>query len=197
MKTINSIPNNLNSNWNTHNLNTGDLLNNFTHEVNIWLNKIARSFPKFDLRQSYSQLGNREYPEFFYIRTASDNIYLLMSSSSAKMIQLFTQFSGNKHWGTVINGHSIMTWFPEWYVLYNPKTNTFSQSDNPLIEVGKPYLFSPWNKKAGNTSSISEIIGVSESIGKTPTNRPSSDIVRNFDILNKDNMNRPFAVILL
>jgi len=128
-------------------------VNNFSElnfkEVNIWNNKIAWTFFKVNIDESYKQLWSREYPSYFYIRTESGNIYKIIRKDYAHLQQMCKM-------GTC---EHIINTFPTDRCIYNPQTKTVTGVENFTVKCWEQFDYAP----QCNTSKIKEIVGVSNS----------------------------------
>lgn len=120
-------------------------------ETYIWKKKIARTFFKVDLTEEYGQLGSREYPSYFYIRTESGNIYKAFKPTYES---LWTLTKWNEEACTQILG------WPTTWCLYNPQTKKITGIENSDIRCGDMFEYA----SQCNTSKVKEIVGVSDSI---------------------------------
>ena len=136
-------------------------------ETYIWPNKIARTFFKVDLNEEYWQLGSKEYPSYFYIRTESGNIYKIFKPTYETL------------WNLTENDtkcQQILLWPTQW-CLYNPQTNTITGVQNTEIKCGDVYRYSP----QCNTSEVKEIVGVSDGMWTWSPASLKSSIEKEFE----------------
>jgi len=120
-------------------------------ETYIWPNKIARTFFNVDLTEEYGQLGSREYPSYFYIRTESKNIYKVFKPTYENLRSMTK--------GDDAKCKEIL-WWPTARCLYNSQTRKITGIENSNIRCGDIFKYAP----QCNTSEVKEIVGVSDGI---------------------------------
>jgi hypothetical protein len=129
-------------------VNNFDTLN--CKEVNIWWDKIAWTFAQINLDEEYGQVGSREYPSTFYIRTKSDNIYHIFVPTYANLWELT---KGNDQICQQILSR------PTRRCIFNPRTRKIIGVQNPKIKCGESFAYAP----KCTTTPLKEIVGVSDS----------------------------------
>jgi len=114
-------------------------------------------------------LGSREYPNNFYIRTNSGNIYHIIQNDSNELNKLL---KNDRHRIEYIQENAWSEW-----LIYNPKTKKLYAIHNNILKLGKEFRYT-----AGyNTSAIKEIVWVSlSSRGESTKTKVWSTIKEDF-----------------
>ncbi|MEI8008207.1 MAG: hypothetical protein WCI00_01860 [bacterium] len=101
--------------------------------------------------EEYGQLGSREYPSYFYIKTEGGNIYKAFKPTY-EILRSLTK-------GDNVKCQKILSWPTQW-CLYNPQTRKITGIENTDIRCGDIFTYA----SQCNTSTVKEIVGVSNNI---------------------------------